>query len=821
MKHPFVCLCSLWLLVAAPVLGQEPFPAGSDLETRIVNRFFGQLQNYPEEKLYLHTDKPYYSAGDTLWFKAYLQHAATHQALHLSRYVYVELINESNQVSTRVRVRPEDDLYYCQIPLPADIAPGQYSLRAYTNYMRNLPEEYFFRKEIYIGNVINSRTSDSQGEILDAPARQSGSHSQTSGFRDDADFDVQFLPEGGHLICGARQTVAFKAIDREGWGTDIHGTVTDQDNNEVTSFSSTHLGMGSFCLYTEPGKQYTAHCETLMGEQLDIPLPLPTDSTCALSLVQRNGVLRISVLTPNSSVLTQNLHLILHLRGIPLFKKTIVPEEPYAAISLQALPAGIVQVLLIDDEGRLLSERLTFVRQKDASRADITLDKPYYGKRERVTAHLSVADAQGQPLSGNYSVSVTDDRSVRQDTSATTIESYFLLTSDLKGYIEQPGNYFRPGNRRADEQLDLLMLTQGWRRYDIPKLLHDEPDPLDRHELEAGSFLCGKLQTYPIRRAIPNNNISVFNAKYGYVNAVLTDNRGRFCVEGFEFADSSAFFLQADKKQQGVIMELVIDPQEYPGVSIPNRIPREEVPAATMERFLHNSRDRYFYENGSMVINLAEVSVTAQKTDELRRDRGALYTYASFTFDGEEIEQMGGVSLLDILLQAPGVTLNSSGDGVLIRNATPLVVIDNVTASMSELSTIQPFDVEMIDILKDPAQTAMYQGGGNGVICIYLKRGQKNQEVELGSHQKVVPYWGYTSARTFYQPMYSVDKFRNSTTPDLRTTLFWQPDVRTADDGTADIRFYTADEKGTYTLILEGISDRGDVVRCVKTIERK
>ncbi|MBO5818173.1 MAG: hypothetical protein J6R21_00565, partial [Bacteroidales bacterium] len=266
---------------------------------RLVNKLIEQCQTYPQEKIYLHTDKPYYSAGDTIWFKAYLLHAGLHQAMPFSRYVYVELINAQNQVIIREKVRPENQQYYCQMPLDSKMLPGQYSLRAYTNYMRNIDERYFFRKDIFIGNVIQSG-DDTQEAILNTPYYEENTEvsDQTDSNSGQASYSVQFFPEGGHLIAGALQTVAFKAVDPDGWGCHVSGHIEDADGKELVQFQDAHAGMGCFVLMAEKNKTYTAVCENEWGEQVRIALPAATDSTYSLQVTQRAQQLIVKPIVP-------------------------------------------------------------------------------------------------------------------------------------------------------------------------------------------------------------------------------------------------------------------------------------------------------------------------------------------------------------------------------------------------------------------------------------------------------------------------------------------------------------------------------------------
>jgi len=817
MKHFFPATLLACLLPVLSLAQAVP----SDIESSVIERLTDEIRQFPQEKVYLQTDKPYYSAGDTLWFKAYLVHSALHSPMHYSRYIYTEIINDLSQVVFRERVRPENDMYYCQIPLKAEFTPGHYRLRAYTNYMRNLPEDYFFSKEIYIGNAIKSESEDNGGGFEGLQFEQ-GSHANDVNRRanSNAAFEVQFLPEGGNLISGITQTVAFKALAKDGLSCTVHGTLVDNDGNEVTTFSSSWLGMGTIGLYAQAGKTYKAICENELGEECTVDLPLPTDATYSIAANLRNDMLRVSVLVPDGKPLEDSLYLLLALRGVPLITTPVPMTTPQVAIPTDRIPGGVMQLVLFNSHGEALSERLIFNPLHSHPNVSVTFDKSKYAKRERVNAKLHVTDADGNPLKGDLSLTVTDDRYIRNDSDALTIESYMLLASDLRGNIEKPGAYFH-GDRSSSLHLDLLMLTQGWRRYDLPAIMRGERQKFDTYELEVGSSICGRLQTYPIRRAVPGVNISVFNSQNGYVNAINTDNTGRFCFEGFEFADSSTFFVQAAKKE-GQILELTLKSPDFPSVGNSVIIPREDVVDQTMISFLNKSREKYYYENGNMIINLDAAVVTAKAVDNLRQDRGAMYTDPSYSFDETALQDMQGMDIIDILLQVPGVTLDATGEGVLIRNATPAVYVDNLQYSMSDLKSISVFDVELIDVLKDPTQTMLYQGGNNGVIVIYLKRGKKNnQDVELGSHQKRFNYLGYTTAREFYQPIYSVEKIRLDPTPDLRSTIYWKPDIVLDENGDAEVRFYTSDEKSTYSVIIEGMGVNGEIVRAVKKISRQ
>ena len=146
---------------------------------------------------------------------------------------------------------------------------------------------------------------------------------------------------------------------------------------------------------------------------------------------------------------------------------------------------GITHFMLIDQQGNALSERLVFIPDRNPHQWQILPDKPTYGKREKVSLQIAAKDHNGNPIEGSFSISITDRRSIRPDSLADNIVSNLLLTSDLKGYVENPGYYFLHQDLRTLRTLDFLMMTHGWRRHHIKNVkseiscrLHEINKPL-------------------------------------------------------------------------------------------------------------------------------------------------------------------------------------------------------------------------------------------------------------------------------------------------------------------------------------------------------
>jgi len=192
------------------------------------------------EKAYLHFDKPYYAAGDTIYFKAYVTLGERHDLSKVSGILHVDLIGPKNSLASSLKLQLVDGVAWGDFALPDSLQKGNYRVRAYTRYMQNDPD-YFFDKVIAIGSIINNNVTESS-----TAKAQNGKA------------DLQFFPEGGELVTGLVSKVAFKAIGTNGLGINVKGVIVDNSNNEINKFSSTHLGMGTFYFEPQEGKSYKA-----------------------------------------------------------------------------------------------------------------------------------------------------------------------------------------------------------------------------------------------------------------------------------------------------------------------------------------------------------------------------------------------------------------------------------------------------------------------------------------------------------------------------------------------------------------------------------
>lgn len=836
----------------------------------IYTAFERQLASYPQEKIYLHNDKPCYIAGEDIWFRAYLVDAFSHLADTTSRYVYVELIDRMDSLVTRVKLRPESGVFQGHIALSPELTGGSYMLRCYTRFMEARGEEYFFRKAVTVGSPlaafyrvepsfvhspdggktsvgltfrdINSgnavkpeavRVAESWTEeqrylragrdgdfsfAVSPTARAVRVEYEIDGKRSAefidvpasaAEFDVAFLPEGGGLMYGAPSRVAFKALDANGLGCNVDGVVLSSAGDTVLRFEGRHRGMGRFQMIPEAGQTYYAECRGPEGNVRRFDLPAPVSDGVALRVDAEGDDFRLSLAAPPQ--FGRPLNLLMLTRGYLLYSAPWDDPAGIISISSSQMPSGVIQFVVTDGAMRPLSERLIFNINRDES-VGVTLatDKEGYGARENIKAHIALyRSEEGAAAGGSLSVSVTDDRYV-DAASPVDIYSAMLLTSELKGYIESPSWYFRDTDDMKRLRLDILMMTQGWSRYDVGALLRGEIEP-PRGMLELGSTITGTVKGGVFMNR-PSAGYPVSLMSPIVLDHTVTGEGGEFLFNLPDYPEGTKFLLQANTEKGKKHVELLVDPERYPLPAF--SIPLPERPSSA-DNYMRRADEKYVSENGARTIFIDAVSVTASTKPSPRHD--------SYPQDGIDMRSMGEEDIsryhdLNTALMLLGV--NVSGNSYSIRGGgTPLIQVDGIEVDSDMLRSLNIYDVAEIALLKGPSAAFYGTRGGNGAILISTKRGfdQTLRKSEVFNIKAASPL-GYQPLKEFYSPRYDTPEQRRSPKPDLRTTLYWDPDVEVGADGTASLDFYTGDSAGTYTVTIEGITADGRFVRSEQSI---
>ncbi|HEY4325034.1 MAG TPA: TonB-dependent receptor [Mucilaginibacter sp.] len=765
----------------------------------------------PVEKVYLHLDKPYYAAGDDIWFKAYVVSGSDHRLSALSGIVNIELIDQKDSIKQSLELQLDHGASHGDFALPDTLHAGNYHIRAYTNYMRNAGSAYFFNQAITIINPIASDKKVIAKTQL--PANK---------------IDVQFFPEGGDLVDGISTKVAFKAVDPEGLGADIKGTITDDKGQQAASFGNTHAGMGVFELTPSSGVAYHAKIIYPDGSTGTFPLPKVADKGYVLGIVddgRGNLLVKVSAsksLLTNSS--NQQLTLIAQSAGkIYYTEKTkagsavssfVVPKSKF--------PSGIAQFTLFTSQGEPVNERLVFIRNPDQLNLTLTTDQRTYAPRQKVKITLDAQNANRQSADGNFSVSVTDETKVPVNAdSENNILANLLLTSDLRGYVEHPAYYFNKPEAQTRADLDALMLTQGYHRFEWKQILKGE-FPVKRYLPQNTLQVSGTVLT-PAGKPVVNGTVKLFDLdSIQFARDTVTDERGRFVFNDLSFEDSVRFIVQARTSKNKKDVEIKMDnlaPESTsgnnPGFDI-NVSDNLSVYAQSSKQLYDEQRKNGL---GNHVISLQEVIIREKK--EVARYSSNLNGpgNADQIVQGKELWGMGCVRIADCL--------EGRLVGVIFRDGIPYstrdlyrpmqLIVDGAYTDPAYINSLSYFDIQSIEILRSGEYTSIYGGqGGSGVFLVTTRRGGEYDYPEPIYGRGITTYYpkGYYKTREFYSPRYDNPK-TNKKLADLRTTIFWQPDLITGKNGKTSFEYFNAGSKGNYRVVVEGIDNQGNIGRQV------
>ena len=848
-------------------------------DTIIAN--FSLMERIPKEKLYLHLDKPFYGAGEKIWFKGYLVNAITHQDNAQSNFIITELINRSDSIVERKKIRRDSLGFHNAFTLPATLPAGDYYLRGYSNWMLNEDPDFFFSRNIKIGNSIDNtivssieyqqeddthytakikftsnvqavfenttikylylengkiknkgkKKTDENGWIsISLPDLKSPVARRIEVEFDDPqyiykrtfhlpvftnDFDVKFFPEGGALINIPHQNVAFKAQGADGFSKEIEGFLFNSKGDTLTNFRSEHNGMGIFTMNPVNNETYyvTVRTNDSITKRFDLPAIEPKGISIAMSHYKQE--IRYEIQKTEATEWPQKLFLLAHTRGKLAILQPINPKRTFGKMNDSLFTEGITHFMLIDEQGNALSERLIFVPDHKPNQWQITTDQPTYGKREKVSLQIAAKDSEGNPVEGTFSVSITDRKSIQPDSLADNILSNLLLTSDLKGYVEDPAFYFLNQDARTLRSIDYLMMTHGWRRHKMENVLRT-PSLNFTNYIEKGQTISGRIMGF-FGANVKKGPICVLAPKYNIIATTETDEKGEFIVNT-SFRDSTTFLVQARTKKGFAGVDILMDPPQYPVAT--HKAPYFNGATTFMEDYLMNTRDQYYMEGGMRVYNLKEVTVTAKRE---RPSSKSIYTGGINTYTVEEDRLQGyGQTAFDAASRLPSVTITNGSEIHIRNNSEPaIIVIDDIVYEDASdiLKDIQVSDMSSISLLRGADAVILGPRASGGAVVITLK---DPRNLPARPAQGIITYTplGYSESVEFYHPTYDTPEKKNAQRSDFRSTVYWNPELRLDAEGKATIEYYTPDSTAPEDIIIEGVDKNGKVCRILQTINK-
>ena len=580
-----------------------------------------------------------------------------------------------------------------------------------------------------------------------------------------------------------------------------------QDSIVIATVHTQHDGMGKFRLPVNPGKKFYAVMKTEEGVEKRFDLPEVSETGWGLSVSRKDSILSYRVIKGENAILPEELYTVVHCRGIVVGINRVNGLQR-GSVNLNILPEGISHIVLLDAAGKVYSQRLFFVKRNQRPELKITTDKPTYIARELVEMEIDFEEAYKGLLDGSFSISVTDDQKVVQDSLEDNILSNLLLTSDLKGYIDNPAYYFNDTTPEIADNLDLVMMTHGWTRFDVSKLARGEFDDL-KYPLEIGQVISGRVNNFWGKKSKGANIVLISN--YGLCRMAETDEAGNFLIDGLAFHDSTSFLVQAlsAKGRRGVTVNIDQDEFLPPHYTLPNTLEAKKKEDDFYKKFGQD----YYYENGEKVYVLDEVLVSRRKQ---KKSYSFYDNIANHQLDSAQIAENAALDITWIVQQLPGVTFEKDDDGedCFKQFGRKLyVLVNDFEETMDQIRLIPTGALRNISLL-DQMQGKIFFGdrGANGVLIISAEPGWTPKDL---GRPNVLPFkiMGYQIPDEFYVPKYEIDSVRRDNRYDERSTIYWQPVVKISKDAPAKLSFYTADTYGKYSVIVEGITSRGVICR--------
>ena len=821
-----------------------------------LKRFFMNIaaynNNYPQEKVYLHLDNNGYFPSEKIFFKAYVFRAGSLLPTDMSKILYVELLTPDGTVWDRLTLPIFNGRTYGSFDLSGIITSGFYEVRAYTRSMMNWDAAYAYSRAIPVFDIpkdtlnnlgLHLRPFDSELKYamrrkLPEPLIQLDKKQVKKRTI------LNFYPEGGHIIKGLNNLIAYKITDDQGLPLDTTLTICTTEGKTISTTKPLHEGMGSFELPANWDGGY-AQMTDKKGNTLKFNLPAMKDSGCRLhAQTMEDGQLGISI-APTNNYSHQLLGLTITCRGQLCYFDTlqIMGNHIVKNISRNHLRDGIQQVTLFTPEGEVLAERLVWVEPlQQPLFMEVRQNQEVYQPFSPIVLDLDLKDHVGKPLQGDFSISVQDRDGIINEGQAG-LRTDMLLCSDLKGYIHHPDYYFENQDEQHRKSLDLLMMVQGWRRYEWKQMAGVDSFVI-KQPIETRQIIDGRIINYSMKNPQPipgmDVNLMIINQgkkwrTFSYASAV-SDSLGRFAFAPKDsiYDDVLAYLsgTKKDKRQRCFIAlnrnfkpwPRTFEPQELE-LKLPQDVRKQPDIIKPLETFEWKDTLPHIHY-------LPPARIKEKKRVKWDIPFGTRWTYMGGENYGAEFSTIyyniedelqdyldrGDVvpNIFDwlklvnkkVVYDRYTNTFEYDGHPVIFACDNQPTLPFNFTGDMSDFRSLfitkAPKAFHYLGYTGERAPSQLtylflfYSEVGNNFINTY-KKGQRNTVIH-----------GYSCVDDFYNPNY-----RGTDIPDIndrRRTLYWNPELETDKNGKANITLFSNFRKDEHLYIdVQGIAVNGEM----------
>ena len=768
-------------------------------------------QEFPTEKIHIHFDKSIYNKEETIWYKIYLLSGT--ELSGLSKNIYVEWYDTSGYMIKQTVAPLFQSTAKGSFDIPANYTGPFIHIKAYTRWMLNDDAAFSYERDLTINAPI-------------IPSNHTPVVFKTN---------VETFPEGGFLVTGLTTRVAFKATNQFGIPVKIKGLLVTGKNKVLDTLKVKHDGMGSFSLTAYPEESYLLKWTDENGKTGTTAIPVGKPEGARLTIKTTNDKALVQVeRTKNAGDDFKKMKLLIHMNQNLFYTVSLNASEKTllnAEVPIDELPTGILQFSLFNSDWIPVAERIIFINNRlHEFNAKLTPQLVNLERRGKNVFDISVSDTAFT----NMSVSVTDASIVTPD--ANTIYSDLVLSDAIKGKIYHPGYYLTSDADSITANLDLVMLTNGWRRFDWDKIKAEVvPERKYPKETDMLSIKGKVFGMKSISTTIPLVLNLIIAGKDSSKNFAFipVEKDGSFEQKGTFFYDTARIFYSfngnaklTDITQvqfENGLLKQTRKTIQYPATYRPVTW-SDSLAKIKMNYFLDQQEQlkrRMASTTLQEVIVKSRVKSKAQLTEE-KYATGLFSGGDGYTFD--LMDDPAAMSSLDILTflqgKVAGLTISGSGAQATIgwRGSTPDVFLNEMQSSLDLVQSVSVKDIALVKVFRPPFFGSM-GGGSGGAIAIYTKKGGDGNKASPNSKGlENTILGGYSKFKEFYQPQYDTPGETFET--DIRSTLYWNPYIiTTKKNPRVRIQFYNNDISKKLQIVLEGINGDGKMTRVVKLLE--
>ncbi len=770
-------------------------------------------EQFPKEKIHIHFDKSTYNKEETIWYKIYLLTADGMSAL--SKNVYVEWYDTTGRMLKQTVAPLFQSSAKGSFELPEEYKGSFIHVKAYTRWMLNDDTTFIYGRDL----LINSDALPVKKPVVVPKTK------------------LELFPEGGFLVQGLTSRLAFKATNQFGSPVYIKAFLVNSKNKTLDTLQVQHDGMGSLLFNPQAGETYKINWTDENGKTGSTPVEVTKTQGAVMSVTTNNEKAMVRV--ERTAGVTENFKqftLLVHMNQKLFFKAELKGADrlvQQAAIPIEELPTGIFQFTLFTNDWIPVSERIIFINNHTHEFNAKLLDQQIsLEKRGKNVIDIQVSDT----AMANMSISITDANVPIPE--ANTIFSDMLLSSELRGKVYNPAYYLKSDADTVTAHLDLLMLTNGWRRLDWEKIktgvLPTNTYPVETDLMKIGGKVFG-MKSVSAASPLMINAIVVGKDSSKRLMFLPIEKDGSFEDKSIFFYDTvriyygfngATKFTDAQVKFENGLLRQQAKSTRY-GARDPWTIWTDSMAKTRMNLFLTQQEQ---LKRMMAATTLQEVTVRARAKKETNL-QALDKRYASGLFTGGDgysfdlTEDPFAKSALNVLsyLQGKVAGLNIAGSGMQAtlswRGGTPALFLNEMQSTTDMIQTINVGDIAYIKVFRPPFFGAS-GGGSGGAIAVYTKKGGDASKSGPGDGKGLenALLGGYSLFKEFYSPMY--EKPNENPDADVRTTLYWNPYILTnMKNPRYRIQFYNNDISKQLKVVLEGINSEGKMMRVVKMLE--